>query len=108
MRDGQRIGQVAVIFTSHRTDADAAGYAAAVAEMDVRAAAMPGYRGMTSARGDDGFGITVSYWADEAAAIAWRDDPHHAAIRNAGRERWYADYEVVVASVTRDYRWRLP
>ena len=27
--------------------------------------------GIESARGNDGFGITVSYWADEASARAW-------------------------------------
>ena len=113
MGSGKRVGEVAVIFTSRRTEADAAGYDAAVAEMDARAATMPGYRGRAadscwkiSARGPDGLGITISYWADEAAAIAWRDEPRHAATREAGRQRWYSEYEVVVATVTRDYAWR--
>ena len=53
--------------------------------MDALAAAQPGYRGVDSARGADGLGITVSYWADDAAAIAWRDHPEHAAIRERGR-----------------------
>ncbi|MGK3891061.1 antibiotic biosynthesis monooxygenase family protein, partial [Enterococcus faecium] len=79
--DGERRGQVAVIFTSRRTDADADGYDAAAARMDALAARQPGYRGVDSVRGPDGYGITVSYWADEAAAIAWRHHPDHAAIR---------------------------
>jgi len=28
---------------------------------------MPGYLGVESVRGDDGFGITVSYWSTEEA-----------------------------------------
>jgi len=103
---GERIGQVAVIFTSRRTAADAAGYAEAAAAMEALAAAQPGYRGIVSAREADGVGVTVSYWADEASARAWRDHPEHVRIRNAGRERWYESYEVVVASVARDYSWR--
>ena len=102
---GERTGQVAVIFASMRTADDAAGYAAAAAAMDARAAAMPGYRGVHSARDADGFGITVSYWVDEAAALAWRADAEHAAVREAGRARWYTRYEVIVAAVTRDYAW---
>jgi heme-degrading monooxygenase HmoA len=100
-----RNGQIAVIFVSHRTDADAAGYAAAAEAMGRLAALQPGYRGVDSARGPDGVGITVSYWADEAAAIAWREHAEHKAIREAGRDRWYDDYTVTVAAVTRGYRW---
>jgi len=104
--DGGRIGQVAVIFAAWRTRADAAGYAAAAAAMDALAAQQPGYRGVDAARGDDGFGITVSYWADEASAVAWRAHPDHAAVREAGRGRWYDGYDLHVTQVTRSYAWR--
>ena len=100
-----RTGQIAVIFAATRSDVDDAGYAAAAAAMDALAAAQPGYRGVDSARGADGFGITVSYWADDAAAIAWRDHPDHRAIREQGRARWYTDYSVAVARVERGYAW---
>lgn len=102
----ERAGQVAVIFTSRRSAADAAGYAAAAAAMDRLAAAQPGYRGMANARGDDEVGITVSYWADEASAVAWRGHPEHAAIRERGRGVWYDWYTVEVATVDRAYEWR--
>lgn len=104
----ERIGEVAVIFTSHRNGRDARGYDAAADAMDRLAAAQPGYRGVDSARGFDGFGITVSYWADDAAALAWRDHPEHAATREAGRTRWYDRYTVTVARVERGYRWEAP
>ncbi len=95
-----------MIFVSQRTADDAEGYAEAAATMDALAAAQPGYRGIASARDAQGFGITVSYWADEASATAWRDHLGHARIRAAGRARWYDSYDVVVAEVTRDYHWR--
>lgn len=101
-----RSGAVAVIFLSTRTGDDPDGYAAAAETMDRLAAAQPGYLGVDSARGPGGVGLTVSYWADEAAALAWRDHPEHAAIRDRGRERWYADYRVDVARVERSYAWR--
>ena len=52
----------AVIFTSVRTEGDA-GYGETAARMEELAREVPGYLGIESARGADGFGITVSYWA---------------------------------------------
>src|SRR3546814_4335243 len=81
-----RAGQTAVIFVSQRTDADADGYDRAAQAMAALAARQPGYRGMDSVRGADGHGITVSYWADEASALAWRDHPEHVPIRGERSE----------------------
>ncbi|WP_375401798.1 antibiotic biosynthesis monooxygenase family protein [uncultured Sphingomonas sp.] len=103
-----RSGAVAVIFLNTRTADDADGYAAAATAMDTLAARQPGYLGMDSARGGDGFGITVSYWADEPAALAWRDHPDHAAIRGRGRALWYTDYRVDVTRIERSYAWHRP
>ena len=102
-----RTGQIAVIFLSQRTDNDAAGYAEAAEAMDRLAATQPGYCGVDSVRGTDGFGITVSWWADEESAVAWRAHPEHAAIRERGRTEWYSRYEVAVAEVGRRYAWSL-
>ncbi len=99
---------MAVIFVSFRNGADMNGYATAAVAMDALAAAQPGYRGVDSARETDGMGITVSYWADDAAAIAWRDHPEHAAIRDHGRALWYDRYSVTVARVERAYQWARP
>ncbi|MBB3880936.1 antibiotic biosynthesis monooxygenase family protein [Sphingomonas pseudosanguinis] len=100
-----RTGQIAVIFVSQRRDSDAQGYARAAEAMETLAAQQPGYRGVDSARGADGLGITISWWADEASALAWRAHPEHAAIRERGRAAWYSAYEVAVAEVGRSYMW---
>jgi heme-degrading monooxygenase HmoA len=91
---------VAVVFTSMRTGDDD-GYAATAARMDELAAQQPGYLGVESAH--DELGITVSYWADEDAARAWKQVAEHLVAQRVGRERWYADYRVRVAVVQRDY-----
>jgi len=96
-------GAIAVIFAAQRNGADAQGYAAMAAAMDRLAAAQPGYLGMDSARDADGFGITVSYWADDASARAWRDQPQHRAA--PGRSRWYDHYTLHVARIERGYIW---
>ena len=99
-------GEIAVIFVSTITGDDSDGYAVAAAAMDSLAQTQLGYRGIDSARGSDGLGITVSYWADEAAAIAWRQNEEHAAIRERGRGVWYSSYSLHVAEIARSYDWR--
>ena len=69
------------------------------------AARQPGYLGAESARDDSGFGITVSYWRDEAAIRAWKHQAEHAATRDRGRADWYERYELRVARVERAYGW---
>jgi heme-degrading monooxygenase HmoA len=91
---------VAVIFSSTRTEGDH-GYGAMAAAMERAAAAQPGYLGIESAR--DELGITVSYWADEAAAQAWKQVGAHLVAQERGRSRWYTDYRVRIATVHRDY-----
>jgi heme-degrading monooxygenase HmoA len=91
----------AVIFSSVRTEADAAEYAAMAARMDALAAAQPGYLGMESAR--DGVGITVSYWRDLASIAAWKRHADHLMAQQLSRARWYRDYRVRVAKVERAY-----
>jgi heme-degrading monooxygenase HmoA len=95
---------VAVIFTSLRAgsgDGRDDGYARMAEAMDELAAQQPGYLGVESAR--EGLGITVSYWADESAARAWKQVGAHLVAQRRGRDAWYRDYRVRVAVVQRDY-----
>jgi heme-degrading monooxygenase HmoA len=91
---------VAVIFTSTRTPGDH-GYATMAASMEELARKQPGFLGIESAR--EAIGITVSYWADHAAARAWKQVAAHVVAQRRGREVWYDDYRVRVATVERDY-----
>jgi heme-degrading monooxygenase HmoA len=92
---------VAVIFTSTRAEGDN-GYAAMARAIEERALDQPGYLGIESAR-DAGLGITVSYWADEQAAQAWKQVAAHLVAQRRGRSTWYTDYRVRIAVVHRDY-----
>lgn len=91
----------AVIFASRRGADDGPAYAQAADRMLALAQRQPGFLGVESARGDDGFGITVSYWTSEAAIAAWRAHGEHAAVRRQGREHWYDHFELRVARVER-------
>ena len=98
----------AVIFSSQRNGEDDAGYAAAAERMMELAAQQPGFLGAESARGTDGFGITVSYWESEAAISAWKHQAEHAATRAHGRKHWYEHFELRVAQVARGYGKPVP
>ncbi len=96
----------AVIFASRRREGTQEdGYDETAARMVELAARQPGYLGVESARDADGFGITVSYWRDEASIAAWKRDAEHAIARAAGRARWYAGHALRVARVERGYRF---
>lgn len=90
----------AVIFTSLRTEGDN-GYAVMSRRMVELAVEQPGFLGIESARED--VGITVSYWADDPAARAWKEVAEHLVAQERGRRTWYSDYQVRVATVTRSY-----
>jgi heme-degrading monooxygenase HmoA len=92
----------AVIFSSRRNAGDQ-GYSAMADRMVELAKAQPGFLGVESARDAEGFGITVSYWKDEAAIAAWKAHAEHAVARQMGRERWYESFNVRIARVERGY-----
>ncbi len=92
----------AVIFSSLRTEGDG-GYGATAQRMQDLAKDMPGYLGIESARGADGFGITVSYWRDQAAIANWRRHGEHVLAQERGKQEWYAHYDIRIARVERSY-----
>ncbi|THF52353.1 antibiotic biosynthesis monooxygenase family protein [Allorhizobium terrae] len=91
-----------VCFSSTRTDGDK-GYGAMADAMVNLASQQPGFLGVESARGADGFGITNSYWADEISIRNWKKVVDHLAAQSQGRTEWYNHYEVRVAKVERAY-----
>ena len=95
----------AVIFTSTRTAVDE-GYGDMAEKMVELAAQQPGYLGVESARGEDGLGITVSYWESEEAIANWRANAEHRIAQSHGREKWYSEFVTRVAKVERSRSFR--
>lgn len=91
-----------VTFSSKRSDGDR-GYGAMAERMVEMARAQPGFLGVESARGADGFGITNSYWRDEESILAWKRVVDHLAAQRLGRERWYTHYAVRIGRIERAY-----
>jgi heme-degrading monooxygenase HmoA len=91
-----------VSFSSVRTEGDD-GYGDMADKMAALAEQQPGYLGVESARGTDGFGITNSFWADEDSIRNWKRVVDHMAAQKAGRERWYEHYQVRIGRIERAY-----
>ncbi len=96
------IDYYAVIFSNSLSDNDQ-GYESMADAIGKLALNHPGCLGMESTRDAFGFGITVSYWTDEASILDWKNDAKHKVAQNAGIDRWYSHYELRVAKVERSY-----
>lgn len=99
---GLKAPYYAVIFSSQRTEGDN-GYGVMGDRMVELAAQQPGYLGVESVRGADGFGITVSYWESEVAIRDWKANAEHLDAQAQGHSRWYEHFELRVARVERAY-----
>lgn len=47
--------------------------------------------------------LSLSFWRDEAAVMAWRNLEAHREVQAAGRAGVFEDYRLRVATVVRDY-----
>lgn len=92
----------AVIFTSLLADR-APGYQVMADRIFALAQTQPGYLGADSCRGADGFGITVSYWRDEASIAQWKTQSDHLVAQEMGMTAWYQRYHLHIARVERAY-----
>ena len=89
----------AVIFTAQRSLSGDDIYDITLDRMVLMARCQPGFLGVESVRGDDGIGITVSYWVDRDAIANWRQQAEHLAAQALGRQEFYDWYRVRVAEV---------
>lgn len=91
-----------VCFSSQRTEGDH-GYGEMADAMEELARQQPGFLGVESARGADGFGITNSFWKDEESIRAWKRNVDHLAAQKLGRQDWYRSYDLRIARVERSH-----
>lgn len=68
------------------------------------ASEQPGFLGIESVH-EGTIGVTVSYWASEAAVARWKNNLEHREAQAHGRGKWYREYKVRVAKVERDYHF---
>jgi heme-degrading monooxygenase HmoA len=93
----------AVIFTSKRANVDQSLYIKTSDRMVELASKQPGFLGITSTRGTDGVGITVSYWETKENILNWKKNSEHFEAQKSGRNTWYEWYDVKICLVEREY-----
>lgn len=98
----------AVIFSSVRTEEYPEGYAVMAQRMEELAHSQPGFLGIESARGADGYGITVSYWKSMEAIKAWREHAEHRVAQARGRSTWYQEFQLRVCRVEAESAFSIP
>ena len=89
----------AVIFTAQRSLSGDDMYEITADRMVTLAQHQPGFLGVESVRGDDGIGITVSYWTDRDAIAQWRGHAEHMVAQAMGRQEFYDWYWIRIAEV---------
>ena len=98
--------QYAVIFPNQRTKDDAKGYAKVAKRMIELVEQQPGCLGFDSARDEQGFGITVSYWDSMESIKAWSEHGEHLAAQLNGRGTWYAGYDLYITKIEHMHSFR--
>ena len=98
-----KVPYYAVIFTTIVTE-NLEGYIETAERMEELAKLQKGYLGIESARSE--VGITVSYWQDLEAIIAWKNNLEHIEARNLGRQKWYKQYQLRICKVEREYDFK--
>lgn len=93
----------AVIFTAQRSLSGDDIYEITSDRMMQLAQQQPGFLGVESVRGDDGLGITVSYWLDQKSIRNWRRNSEHLVAQEMGRQEFYQWYRVRIAEVADDH-----
>ena len=92
---------VIVLFRSRLSSAAGDDYSEMAAEMVSTAQTMPGFIDVKSYKADDGERLTIVRWQDEETLSAWRQHPRHKIAQGLGRDRWYANFHLEVAHLTR-------
>lgn len=96
----------AVIFTSQRSSLEPEKYEEMAGRMLELAKDQEGFLGVESARGVDGFGITISYWQTEENIRKWRFHSEHKLAQELGRSLWYDTFKTRICKVEREYEMR--
>ncbi len=96
----------AVVFTSQMETGVEAEYEKTAKDMVALAKKQPGFLGLETARGEDGLGITVSYWDNLESIQAWKENAEHVVAQRQGREKFYKRYSIRVAKVEREFSYK--
>ncbi len=99
---------VVTIFRSRLRAEHEAAYYEMAARMRTLAASMPGFLSFKSFHAEDGERVSINESESERSLRAWREHPHHREAQELGRKAFYAQFQIQVCSITRQYSFTLP
>lgn len=67
------------------------------------AKAMPGFVAFKNFAAPNGERVSIVEFESEETHKAWHDHPEHRVAQKLGREKFYADFEIQVRAVAREY-----
>jgi heme-degrading monooxygenase HmoA len=96
---------IAVLFEAWPAEGQAQRYLDIAAALRPELAAIDGFVSIERFRSlsDPDKLLSLSFWRDEAAVVAWRNTPDHRTAQADGRTHVFRDYRLRIAGVLRDY-----
>ena len=94
---------IVLLRTQIRDDADRAAYERLGARMEELVRQVPGFISVKDYTADDGESITMVCFSSHEALTEWRNLPEHQEAQRAGKEQFYASYDIRVCEVVRAY-----
>jgi heme-degrading monooxygenase HmoA len=92
-------GQMVTVFRSRLAEASGPvhdEYEATAEALLASARGRPGFVDFKTFSAPDGERVSIITFADRTSHDAWRADPDHRAGQQAGRDRFYAEYQIQV------------
>lgn len=94
---------IVTVFRSRLQPEHAAEYSEVATQMRALAEGMPGFVSFKTFRAEDGERVSVIEFESEEALRAWREHPEHRKAQELGRVAFYAEFQIQVCSVIRQY-----
>ena len=94
-----------ILFRSRLSEDAGEDYQVKAEEMLAYAKTQPGYIDFKQYTAEDGERLTVVKWNDRESLDAWRNDARHREAKKAGRDRWYASYDIEIAEVIDEHHF---
>ncbi|MGH8502609.1 MAG: antibiotic biosynthesis monooxygenase family protein [Gammaproteobacteria bacterium] len=99
---------VVTIFRSRLRPEHEQAYLEMATRMRALAAGMPGFLSFKTFQAEDGERVSVIEFESEQALGAWREYPDHREAQALGREAFYAEFQIQVCSIIRQYGLKSP
>jgi heme-degrading monooxygenase HmoA len=94
-----------IVFRSRLRDGVDAAYATHADHIAELAQRAPGFVAAKDFAADDGERVALIEWDGAGALAQWRGQPEHVAAQHAGRERYYAEYQLQICAELRSSRY---